>query len=176
MIALSILVYVEALSTGAIRSTSIRHKPLRPARPCATCPRVAVNYPQMNSPLRIAVRSTEHQFKEGLVATPAVAFFGLGRPRVIIVLSLLALVSAVLVVARRKSGGVAPTEVYDDERAPPAAPTPSAPPAVPSVAPPAPAAAQSTAWTEQALKRVDMQKAKAAAKAAPPPPPPPPPP
>ena len=126
MIALSILVYVEALSTGAIRSTSIRHKPLRPARPCATCPRVAVNYPQMNSPLRIAVRSTEHQFKEGLVATPAVAFFGLGRPRVIIVLSLLALVSAVLVVARRKSGGVAPTEVYDDERAPPAAPTPSA--------------------------------------------------
>ena len=125
IIVLSILVGVEALSTSAVRS--IRHKAFRPARPCATCPRVAV-YPQMSSPLRLAVRSTEHQFKEGLVATPAVGFFGLVRPRVMIVIALLALVSAVLVVVRRKSGGAAPTDVYDDERAPPAAPTPSAPP------------------------------------------------
>ena len=51
MIALSILVGVEALSTSAVRS--IRHKAFRPARPCATCPRVAV-YPQMSSPLRLA--------------------------------------------------------------------------------------------------------------------------
>ena len=140
VLALSIVVGVEALSASA--SASIRHKAFRPARPCATCPRVAVNYLQMAAPLRLAVRSTEHQFKEGLVATPAVGF-GLVRPRVFIVVALLALVSAVLVVLRRKSGGEAPDVVYDDERAPPAAP-PSAPPP-----PPAPTAEPSTAWTQR---------------------------